>query len=52
MLTMLSTVVVVGASLILPLLCSVLVLPRPDDPAREHIDRQLNGEAISEITGR
>ena len=52
MLTMLSTVVVIGVSLTLTLLCGALVLPLPDDPAREHVDRQLNGEAISETTGR
>jgi hypothetical protein len=39
MLTMLSTVMVVGVSLSLTLLCSVLVLPLPDDPAREQAHR-------------
>ena len=48
----LSTVVVVGASLILTLLCSVVILPAPDNPARLSIDRQLNGEAVSELSGR
>jgi hypothetical protein len=41
MLTMLSTVVVVGASLILTLLCSAVILPLPDDPAREQAHRPL-----------
>jgi hypothetical protein len=39
MLTMLSTVVVVGASLILTLLCDVVILPLPDDPARKQAHR-------------
>lgn len=52
MLTALSTVVVVGASLILSLLCSAVISPVPDDPAREHFDGQLNGKAVSEITSR
>ena len=44
MLAMLSTVVVVGSTLILTLLCAVLVLPTPDDPARPLIDHRPRGE--------
>jgi hypothetical protein len=46
MLTALGPVVVVGASLILALLCGVVILPVPEAPARQPIDRQLNGEAV------
>jgi hypothetical protein len=52
MLPALSTVVVVGASLILTLLCGVVILPVPEAPARQPIDRQLNGEAAWEMSGR
>jgi hypothetical protein len=45
MLTALGPFVVVGASLILTLLCGVVILPAPEAPARQPIDRQLNGEA-------
>ena len=38
MLTMLSTFVVVGSALILTLLCSVLILPLPNDPACPLLD--------------
>jgi hypothetical protein len=44
MLAMLSTVVVGAAALVLPLLCAVLVLPTPDDPARPLIDHRPRGE--------
>jgi hypothetical protein len=44
MLMMLSTVVVGAAALVLPLLCAVLVLPTPDDPARPLIDHRPRGE--------
>jgi hypothetical protein len=48
MLAALGPVVVVGASLILALLCGVVILPVPEAPARQPIDRQLNGEAAGE----
>jgi hypothetical protein len=43
MLMMLSTVVVGAAALVLPLLCAVLVLPTPDDPARPLSDHRPHG---------
>ena len=45
MLTALGPVVAVGASLILALLCGVVILPVLEAPARQPLDRQLNGEA-------
>ena len=44
---MLSTVVTGGAALILALLCGVLILPLPGDPARLPIDVCPSGEAAS-----
>ena len=47
MLMMLSTVVVGAAALVLPLLCAVLVLPTPDDPARPLIDHRPRGGPLT-----
>jgi hypothetical protein len=44
MLAMLSTVVVGASALILTLLCGVLILPSPNDPARPLIDHRPTGK--------
>ncbi len=48
MLTMLSTVLVVDAAVILALLCSVLIFAPSDDPVRRTMDRRPTGEAAPE----
>lgn len=45
---MLETFVVVGATLVLMLLCGVLILPSSDGPVRQSMDPFPTGEAATE----
>jgi hypothetical protein len=51
MLTMLSTIVVAGAALILTLLCSVLILPLPEDPMRDFVEHGQTTRVHRRVSG-